>query len=290
MTSDPAAENLFTRLKNRFSNEKGINTIDHLAEEIKHLHEQKVIDETEFSMLEGILNFQAKMVREVMVPRTDAFMVDATVSFQENLNEILRQPYSRIPVYQQDKDKIIGVIHIRTVLRKARQIGFDKIDYADEMSEPLFAPETAELGELLVEMQQTQRQLAILLDEYGGVVGLATIEDLIEEIVGDIDDEVDRAEILFNQLNDRRYVIYGKMPLDDFNDQFGTDIQMDDVDTVAGYVITKLGVIPAKGEKLSFKLDNGMTFTTGRMKGSRLLTVILDLPEEKQGEELEVNG
>lgn len=290
MTSDPAAENLFTRLKNRFLNEKGINTIDHLAEEIKHLHEQKVIDETEFSMLEGILNFQAKMVREVMVPRTDAFMVDATVSFQENLNEILRQPYSRIPVYQQDKDKIIGVIHIRTVLRKARQIGFDKIDYADVMSEPLFAPETAELGELLVEMQQTQRQLAILLDEYGGVVGLATIEDLIEEIVGDIDDEVDRAEILFNQLNDRRYVIYGKMPLDDFNDQFGTDIQMDDVDTVAGYVITKLGVIPAKGEKLSFKLDNGMTFTTGRMKGSRLLTVILDLPEEKQGEELEVNG
>lgn len=290
MTSDPAAENLFTRLKNRFSNEKGINTIDHLAEEIKHLHEQKVIDETEFSMLEGILNFQAKMVREVMVPRTDAFMVDATVSFQENLNEILRQPYSRIPVYQQDKDKIIGVIHIRTVLRKARQIGFDKIDYADVMSEPLFAPETAELGELLVEMQQTQRQLAILLDEYGGVVGLATIEDLIEEIVGDIDDEVDRAEVLFNQLNDRRYVIYGKMPLDDFNDQFGTDIQMDDVDTVVGYVITKLGVIPAKGEKLSFKLDNGMTFTTGRMKGSRLLTVILDLPEEKQGEELEVNG
>lgn len=290
MTSDPAAENLFTRLKNRFSNEKGINTIDHLAEEIKHLHEQKVIDETEFSMLEGILNFQAKMVREVMVPRTDAFMVDATVSFQENLNEILRQPYSRIPVYQQDKDKIIGVIHIRTVLRKARQIGFDKIDYADVMSEPLFAPETAELGELLVEMQQTQRQLAILLDEYGGVVGLATIEDLIEEIVGDIDDEVDRAEVLFNQLNDRRYVIYGKMPLDDFNDQFGTDIQMDDVDTVAGYVITKLGVIPAKGEKLSFKLDNGMTFTTGRMKGSRLLTVILDLPEEKQGEELEANG
>lgn len=290
MTSDPAAENLFTRLKNRFSNEKGINTIDHLAEEIKHLHEQKVIDETEFSMLEGILNFQAKMVREVMVPRTDAFMVDATVSFQENLNEILRQPYSRIPVYQQDKDKIIGVIHIRTVLRKARQIGFDKIDYADVMSEPLFAPETVELGELLVEMQQTQRQLAILLDEYGGVVGLATIEDLIEEIVGDIDDEVDRAEVLFNQLNDRRYVIYGKMPLDDFNDQFGTDIQMDDVDTVAGYVITKLGVIPAKGEKLSFKLDNGMTFTTGRMKGSRLLTVILDLPEEKQGEELEVNG
>ncbi|CCI85956.1 hemolysin [Lactobacillus pasteurii DSM 23907 = CRBIP 24.76] len=279
MNSDPASENIFARLRNKFANEKGENTIEHLAQEIKDLHEQQVINDTEFSMLEGLLSFQTKMVREVMVPRTDAFMVDASVSFQENLNEILRQPYSRIPVYQHDKDKIIGIIHIRTVLRKARQLGFDQLDYEDVMGEPLFAPETADLGELLVEMQQTQRQLAILLDEYGGVVGLATIEDLIEEIVGDIDDEVDRAEVLFDKLSDHKYVIYGKMPLDDFNDEFGTDIDVEDVDTVAGYVITQLGVIPAKGEKLTVELDNGMTLTTGRMKGSRLLTVVLDIPE-----------
>lgn len=163
--------------------------------------------------------------------------------------------------------------------------GFDNIDYSDVMSEPLFAPETSELGELLVEMQQTQRQLAILLDEYGGVVGLATIEDLIEEIVGDIDDEVDHAEILFNKLSKGRYVIYGKMPLADFNEQFDTNIQMENVDTVAGYVITKLGVIPAKEEKLKVELDNGMTLTTGRMKGSRLLTVILTVPDNVKKEE-----
>ena len=94
------------------------------------------------------------------------------------------------------------------------------------MFKPLFAPETIELGELLVEMQETQRQLAILTDEYGGVVGLATIEDLIEEIVGDIDDEVDKAEVLFSKIGPREYVIYGKMPLADFNEEFGTDLAM----------------------------------------------------------------
>lgn len=238
-------------------------------------------------MLEGILDFQGKTAREVMVPRTDAFMVDREVSFQDNLDEILREPYSRIPVYQRDKDKIVGIIHIRTVLRKAKQKGFDNLDYKDVMTEPLFAPETAELGDLLMEMQQTQRQLAILTDEYGGVTGLATIEDLVEEIVGDIDDEVDHTEILFNQIATNKYIIYGKMPLDDFNEQFGTNLQMEDVDTIAGYVINTLKVIPAKGEKLTVDIGDGMTLTTRRMKGSRLLTVLLTIDESKKEEDSE---
>ncbi len=115
-------------------------------------------------MMEGILEFEEKMAREVMVPRTDAFMVDINDSFQENLDKILKEPYSRVPVYDGDKDKIVGVIHIRTVLRKAHKVGFDKLDYDQVMFKPLFAPETIELGELLVEMQETQRQLAILTD------------------------------------------------------------------------------------------------------------------------------
>ena len=105
------------------------------------------------------------MAREVMVPRTDAFMVDINDSFQENLDKILKEPYSRVPVYDGDKDKIVGVIHIRTVLRKAHKVGFDKLDYDQVMFKPLFAPETIELGELLVEMQETQRQHT-LLDQF----------------------------------------------------------------------------------------------------------------------------
>ena len=106
MSSDPGAGNLFDRLKNRLSGEKKEKSKDHLEKEIINLHDNHKIDDTEFSMLEGILDFQGKTAREVMVPRTDAFMVDADVSFQDNLNEILREPYSRIPVYKKDKDKI----------------------------------------------------------------------------------------------------------------------------------------------------------------------------------------
>ena len=285
MSGEPAADNLFGKLRSRFSNETTVDSREHLEQEIEKLHAHNEISEKEYSMLEGILDFQGKMVREVMVPRTDAFMIDASVKFQDNLDEILREPYSRIPVYKKDKDQIIGIIHIRTVLRKARKIGFNNIDYDDVMTPPLYAPETMELGELLVEMQQTQRQLAVLTDEYGGVVGIATIEELIEEIVGDIDDEVDHAKVLFKQIDPNKYIIYGKMPLDDFNEEFGTDLHMEDVDTIAGYMINTLKVIPAKGEKLDVELENGMTLTTRRMKGSRLLTVLLTIPENLDKEE-----
>ena len=289
MASDPDKGNLFERFKNKFSPTNDEETREHLITEIEDLHKNKKISDNEFSMLNAVLDFQGRMVREVMVPRIDAFMVDCQESLQDHLKEILREPYSRIPVYQHDKDKIVGIIHIRTVLRKAWEKGFDKITYDDVMNPPLFAPETTELRELLVEMQQTQQQLAILTDEYGGVVGIATIEDIIEEIVGNIDDEVDQTEVLVHQIAPNKYVIYGKMPLDDFNEQFGTDLEMEDVDTIAGYMITKLGIIPAKGEKLSVKLDNGMVLTTRRMMRSRLMTVLLTIPEEKPKKKEEQN-
>ncbi|PLA44901.1 hemolysin family protein [Lactobacillus jensenii] len=284
MSSDPAASNFFENLRKKFAGEEESEPLEQLEQEIEKLHDNKTINDTVYSMFTGILSFQGKMAREVMVPRTDAFMVDINDDFQDNLDDILHEPYSRIPVYDQDKDKIVGVIHIRTVLRKARKLGFDKLDYQEVMYKPLFAPETIELGELLVEMQKRQQQIAILTDEYGGVVGLATIEDLIEEIVGDIDDEVDTAEVLFTKLSDNKYVIYGKMTLDDFNEEFDTDLEMEDVDTVAGYVITELGMIPAKGEKLTVRLDNGMVLTTRRMKGSRILTLLLTIPDKKKEE------
>ena len=289
MASDPDKGNLFERFKNKFSPTNDEETREHLITEIANLHEHKKLSDNEFTMLNAVLDFQGRMVREVMVPRIDAFMVDCQESLQDHLKEILREPYSRIPVYQRDKDKIVGIIHIRTVLRKAWEKGFNNITYDDVMNPPLFAPETTELRELLVEMQQTQQQLAILTDEYGGVVGLATIEDIIEEIVGNIDDEVDQTEVLVHQIAPNKYVIYGKMPLDEFNEQFGTDLEMEDVDTIAGYMITKLGIIPAKGEKLSVKLDNGMVLTTRRMMRSRLMTVLLTVPEEKPKKKEEQN-
>ena len=164
MSSDPGAGDIFSKLRAKFRGDEDIDGQRKLNKILNKLHEQKEISDREYSMMEGILEFEEKMAREVMVPRTDAFMVDINDSFQENLDKILKEPYSRVPVYDGDKDKIVGVIHIRTVLRKAHKVGFDKLDYDQVMFKPLFAPETIELGELLVEMQETQSKLAILTD------------------------------------------------------------------------------------------------------------------------------
>jgi putative hemolysin len=281
MTSDPDAKSLFSRIKQKIAPTKKPAASQQLVQQIAELHRKKQITDAEFSMLAGSINFSHKMAREVMVPRTDAFMVDLNDDFQKNLDEILREPYSRIPVFDQDRDKIVGIIHIRSILRRARQLGFDQLTYQDVMTEPLFAAETIELSDLLLQMQDSQKQLAILTDEFGGVTGLATIEDLIEEIVGEIDDEVDQSEVLVHKLAADQYTIYGKMPLSEFNDYFKLNLALDNVDTVAGYVITKLGLIPAKGQKLTVALPNGYKLTTGRMKGSRLITLLLTIPKEK---------
>lgn len=289
MSSEPAVSGFFKKIKNKFTPEPPKSPVAELRRSIFTLHKKKQLSDTEFTMLEGILNFSGKMAHEVMVPRTDAFMVDLNDNFQDQLDEIVREPYSRVPVYDQDRDKIVGIIHIRSILQQAREKGFDQLDYQDVMTEPLFAAETIELDDLLLEMQNTQKQLAILTDEYGGVTGLATIEDLIEEIVGDIDDEVDQSEVLVQKLASGQYMIYGKMPLSEFNDYFHTNLAMEDVDTVAGYVITKLGLIPTKGQKLAVQLPDGRRLVTGRMKGSRLITLILtakhDQSEAKEEKE-----
>lgn len=171
MTSDPATGSLFGKLRSRFSSNEESGK-DQLRAEIDQLHAGNVLTDTEYSMIEGSMAFHDKVAREVMVPRTDAFMIDIEDDLEENLDDILRQPYSRIPVYRQDKDQIVGVIHIRTILREARQHGFDQLTYDRLISPPLFAPETIELDDLLVQMQTSQQQLAILTDEYGGVTGL----------------------------------------------------------------------------------------------------------------------
>lgn len=255
-------------------------TRDEMLSVIEKSRKTGVINPDEYNMLEGIINFNDIMAREVMVPRTDAFMIDINDTDSENIDLILDQPYSRVPVYREDKDIVVGVLHIKKILQQAREVGFDNLKLAEIMTQPLFVPETITINELLLEMQKTHQQMAILLDEYGGVVGLATIEDLIEEIVGDIDDESDATETLFSKVNEHKYVIAGKMPLSDFNDQFSTNLENDDVDTIAGFVITELGTIPQNGQHLQVKLDNGMILTTGLVQGSRLENVTLELPPE----------
>ena len=222
-----------------------------------------------------------------MVPRTDSFMIDINDPVLESIDEILNESYSRIPVYDDDKDKVVGILHTKTLLKAARQFGFENVNLQKILQEPLFVPETIFIDDLLYELKKTQNQMSILLDEYGGMVGLVTLEDLLEEIVGEIDDESDEVEKLYEKVGDNEYLINGKMLIDEFNEEFGLNLHMSDVDTMAGYLITALGTIPDQGEKLSFDVDD-LTLISEEMEGSRVLTLrTIFHPEEHENAEPE---
>ncbi|MDH6363628.1 putative hemolysin [Enterococcus sp. PF1-24] len=233
------------------------------------LEAEGVLDNDELEMLQGVFSLDTKVAREVMVPRTVAFMLDILDDVDENVQKVLAENYSRIPLYEEDKDKVVGILHTKNLLKAAHKFGFEHLDLRKIMQEPLFVPETIFIDDLLYEMKKTQNQMAILLDEYGGVVGLATLEDLLEEIVGEIDDESDEAEKLYEKLGENEYLVQGRMLIDEFNEEFSTDLHMSDVDTMAGYLITALGVIPGADEKLSFDVDN-LTLVIEEMENSRV--------------------
>ncbi|EOS7866440.1 HlyC/CorC family transporter [Enterococcus hirae] len=245
------------------------------------LETEGVLDNEELEMLQGVFSLDTKVAREVMVPRTDAFMIDINDSVEENVNEVLSENYSRIPVYNEDKDKVVGILHTKNLLKASHKFGFEHLNIQKIMQEPLFVPETIFIDDLLYEMKKTQNQMAILLDEYGGVVGLATLEDLLEEIVGEIDDESDEVEKLYEKVAEHEYVIQGRMLIDEFNEVFDSNLHMSDVDTMAGYLITALGMIPDEGEKLSFDVDN-ITLTSEEMEGSRILKIRVVFHDPKE--------
>ncbi|MFW7410961.1 hemolysin family protein [Vagococcus fluvialis] len=251
------------------------------------LTNEGVLDQDELGMVKGIFDMDTTLAREVMVPRTEAFMIDIHHDSSENIDEILSSPFSRVPVYDDDKDKIIGILHLKNLLKEARKSGFENLDLLKVIHEPLFVPETIFIDDLLIELKRTQNHMAILLDEYGGVVGLVTLEDLLEEIVGEIDDESDEltVESLYETIGEDEYIVQAKMPINDFNEIFGTTLNMNDVDTMAGYVITALGVIPEQDETLTIDVEH-VTLTTHKVEGTRLLEIKVKVHEiEEEPEE-----
>ena len=233
------------------------------------------LDPDKYEMISGVLSLHDKAAREVMVPRTDAFMIDITNDNDRNIDSILEMDYSRIPVYHEDKDNIVGLVHLKNVLKYARRYGFERLTIRQVMRPAFFVPETMPIDELLYQMKKTQNQMAILLDEYGGVVGLTTLEDLLEEIVGEIDDESDEPDKLVKKVDHKTYLVQGKMTLNEFNDEFGTDLSINDVDTIAGYIIAKTGKIPDDGEVLTVKVDETLTLKTKEIVDDARITQVL---------------
>ena len=250
---------------------------------------EETLDADEIEMLQGIFSLDELMAREVMVPRTDAFMVDIQDDTQTIIESILKQNFSRIPVYDGDKDNVIGLIHTKSLLKEAFVSGFDNIVWKRILQDPLFVPETIFVDDLLKELRNSQRQMAILLDEYGGMAGLVTLEDLLEEIVGEIDDETDRAEVYVHTIGEDTHIVQGTMNLNDFNDYFDVELESDNVDTIAGYYLTGIGTIPTT-EKLSYEVESAnkhIILTNDKVKNGRVTKLKVLIQEIEAEEETE---
>lgn len=249
------------------------------------------LDDDEREMLAGVFSLDKLVAREIMVPRTDAFMIDINDDSRENIEKMLSEAYSRVPVYDDDKDKIIGIIHSKKILAKGFKSGFDGLDLHDMLQEPLFVPETINVDDLLLELRRTHNQMAILLNEYGGVEGIITLEDMLEEIVGEIEDETDVAQKEFVKIGESMYVVQGRMTLNDFNEEFDTHLENDDVDTVAGFYLDMLGSIPSHGEQIAVNVDNEeydehLTMTSLEIEDKRIVKLRVEFHSTDDDEEV----
>ncbi|MDO9557166.1 MAG: hemolysin family protein [Coriobacteriia bacterium] len=227
-------------------------------------------EEAEEAFIDAVADFTSKIVREVMVPRPDMECLEDTATISEAIEAIERSGYSRLPVYHESVDDILGILYAKDLLVC---MGHGERDPAITTlaREAYFVPETKPIKELLVEMR-SRTHIAIVADEYGGTAGLVTIEDLIEEIVGEIFDEYDRAEPVMVALDARRYRVDGRMPIDDLNEAFGTDIDIE-ADSVGGLFIELAGHIPDAGEEI---VVEGLRLTVDDVEGNRIRRMIVE--------------
>jgi CBS domain containing-hemolysin-like protein len=229
------------------------------------------MDAEEVEMIESVIEFSETQAGEIMTPRTDIFAVPVGLSWQEAARQIVDSGHSRVPVYGDDLDDIIGILYAKDLLRLADSPA-EQRSIRDVMRKCFFVPETKTLDDLLREFKARKVHIAVLLDEYGGTAGLVTIEDVLEEIVGEIADEYDRAEPLeYKQIGPDLWEVEGRMHIDELNDMADLEIPEDeDFDTVAGFVFSELGYIPAVGEKLETTEARFTVLAADERKISRL--------------------
>ncbi|MBT3389934.1 MAG: HlyC/CorC family transporter [Chloroflexi bacterium] len=210
-----------------------------------------ILEQEERKMIHSIFQLDDTLAREIMVPRIDVHALEIGAPLSVAVDTLLNSGYSRVPVYEENIDHILGLLYAKDLLQVWRE-GNGQTDLRrDLLREPYFVPEAKKLDELLAEMQQKRVHMAIVVDEYGGVAGVVTLEDIIEEIFGEIQDEYDEEELPYRRLENGDYVFQGRIDLDDFNEIMDCDLPNDEADTLGGYIYTRLGQIPVAGESLT---------------------------------------
>ena len=247
--------------------------------------EHGVINETEQEMIENIIEFDEKIAREIMIPRTKVFLIDKNISIHELFENKEIEKYSRIPVYENEADNIIGILMAKDLMIEAYKKGFDNIKISDLVQEAYFVPETKNVNELFNEMQLEKKHIAILIDEYGGFSGIVTLEDLIEEVMGNIDDEFDDEDLSIHQISKNKYLVNGDVSLYDLNDNFHFELESKYYDTLSGILIENLGYIPEDNENIEPITINGVIFKPQRVRNKKIEKVVMTFDKEKLEEE-----
>jgi putative hemolysin len=252
----------------------------HTEEDIRHIvagaEDAGVIATTEEEMLYKVFDFADKEVHEVMVPRPQVVALSADLPPEEALAALMTSPYTRYPVYQGSVDEIVGILHVRDLFGAMHDRGIAAVELVALLRPAYIVPETKDLAALLAEFRKQNQHMAIVVDEYGSMQGIVTLEDLLEEIVGEIEDEYDLPDESVERLDDRRIRIDGTFPIDDFNEQFGTEIEAGDYHTMAGYVFGLLGRAPEVGDEMP---TDGIVMRVVEIEGSRIQRLEVEFRE-----------
>jgi putative hemolysin len=225
------------------------------------------IEQDETEMLYKVFDFADKEASDVMVPRPEVVAVSIEMPPEEALTAVIDSPFTRYPVYRESLDDVVGILHVRDLIKAMHDRGLAAVRLEELVRDPYIVPETKDLAALLTEFRRTNQHMAIVVDEYGAMEGIVTLEDLLEEIVGEIEDEFDLPDESIEQVDQDTIRIDGTFPIDDFNERFRTELPVEDYHTMAGFVFGLLGRAPEPGDEIS---HDGMRFEVVDVEGSRI--------------------
>ncbi len=225
------------------------------------------IEQDEREMLYKVFDFADKEASDVMVPRPEVVGISVEMAPEEALAAVLDSPYTRYPVYRESLDEIVGILHVRDLVSALHDRGIAEVELAALLRPAYVVPETKDLAALLAEFRRTNQHMSVVVDEYGATQGIVTLEDLLEEIVGEIEDEFDLPDESVERVDETTIRIDGTFPIDDFNEEFGTTLEHEDYHTVAGFVFDLIGRAAEPGDEVR---SDGLRLTVLEVEGSRI--------------------
>lgn len=255
----------------------GVSSKDQLLSMVDEAAELEVLEEGDRELIHSIFEFSDTVAREVMVARTDMITIEATAHLAQAMALFLKAGFSRIPVISKDADDVIGILYLRDLARLSfeRPLDAERLTVGELARPALFVPDSMKADALMRQMQLEANHLAMVVDEYGGIAGLATLEDLIEELVGDISDEYDREAAQVEDLGDGRFRVNARLPIDELGELFGLDLEDEDVDSAGGLLAKELGHLPLLGERVTV---SGLILEAERTEGrrKRISTILVE--------------